>query len=58
MIADPEFKTAGLLLPGDERIQDVNPALPPSRGYLLPMLYSLGMKIVKNGENQRSVTVF
>lgn len=47
MIIDPEFKVASLLLPGEERIQTVNPALPPSRGYLLPMLYSLGIKIAK-----------
>lgn len=40
MIIDEEFRNANLLPPGEERVQTVNPALPPSKGFLLPMLYS------------------
>ena len=39
MIIDPEFRSANLLVPGDDRVQTVNPNLPPSKGFLLPMLY-------------------
>ena len=46
MIIDPEFRAAGLLPPGEERVQTVNPNLPPSKGFLLPMLYRLKIKML------------
>ena len=39
MIQDQEFKTANLLPPGESIDIPLNSALPPSQGFLLPMLY-------------------
>ena len=39
MIQDPEFKQANLLPPGNNIDIPKNTALPPSQGFVLPMLY-------------------
>lgn len=39
MIQDPEFKAANLLPPGKNIDIPLNTALPPSQGFVLPMLY-------------------
>ena len=38
-VADPEFNSMNLPIPGEDQAIPFNPNLPPSRGYVLPMLY-------------------